>query len=296
LKADPLFSIVIPTYNRAALIGDTLRTVFAQDLRDFEVIVVDDGSTDNTQSVIETFSDERLQYFKRANAERGASRNFGARQARGRYINFFDSDDLMYPKHLSVAKESIAVWSEPEFFHLGYDFKTPDGNVVRVVNNFDKSISNKVLYDNVLSCNGVFVRREIALEQPFDEDRRLASAEDWELWIRLLSRYAFHFSNEVTTSVVSHDQRSIHVIKAGKVITRDLLLIEKLKRDPLVMRRYGSGFNRFRANRYSYFMLSLAEAGSSREVVQWGARALKAYPPIVFTARYLASMKKILIG
>jgi glycosyltransferase involved in cell wall biosynthesis len=296
LKPDPFFSIVIPTYNRAALISETLRTVFAQDFRDFEVIVVDDGSTDNTQAVVEAFADDRLQYFKRANAERGASRNFGAQQARGRYVNFFDSDDLMYPKHLSIAKKKIALWGDPEFFHLGYDFKHPDGSVVRRVDNLDKSLPRQVLYNNVLSCNGVFVRRDIVLEHPFEEDRRMASAEDWELWIRLVSRYPLYYSNDITTSVVSHDQRSIHVIKAEKVIARDLVLIEKLKRDPQVMKKFGKGFNRFRANRYSYFMLSLAEAGSSREVVQWAYRALRAYPGIVFTARYLASLRKILIG
>src|SRR5689334_16638725 len=153
----------------------------------------------------------------------------------------------MYPTHLTVAKKNIGAWNNPEFFHLGYDFKSPDGKVTRLVNDFDETLPRRVLYVNVLSCNGVFVRRDIAIGHPFEEDRRLASAEDWELWIRLLSRYPLFFSNEITTSVVSHDQRSIRVIPADKVIARDELLIGRLRNDPAVMKRFGSGFRRFQA-------------------------------------------------
>jgi glycosyltransferase involved in cell wall biosynthesis len=291
----PYFSVVIPTYNRASLISKTLATVFEQTFQEFEVIVVDDGSTDNTEEVVRGFKDNRLRYFKRPNAERGASRNFGASQATGRYINFFDSDDLMYPHHLATAAEKAKEWNEPEFFHLGYDFKTPEGVVFKVVDNLDESLPAKVLVDNVLSCNGVVVRRDVWTHYQFEEKRVLASAEDWELWIRLISRFHLYFSNAVTTSVVAHDLRSIRVINPDKVVERDLFLIKALKSDPEVMRVYGDGFKRFVADRYTYIMLCLAEAGRRQDVIRWAFRTLAVSPAAVLSARYLASIKKTIL-
>jgi glycosyltransferase involved in cell wall biosynthesis len=277
------------------MISRTLESVFAQDFKDFEVIVVDDGSRDNTEEVIAGFSDNRLRYFKRDNAERGASRNFGALNARGLYINFFDSDDVMYSHHLSTARQRIDAWGSPEWFHLGYDIKSPDGTILKTVDKFDDSIMKKVLHDNVLSCNGVFLRREIVVHYRFEEDRRLASAEDWELWIRLFSHFPFRYSNEITTSVIAHDQRSIRVINPDKIIARDLFLINKLQDDPAIMKHFGRGFRSFKAKRYSYIMLSLAEAGRRWELLRWSMRALVADPLVLFSGRYLASIRKILI-
>src|SRR5260221_1616030 len=202
MDLSPSFSIVLPTYNRAHLIDNTLSSILNQRFHNFEVLIVDDGSKDNTEEVVSRFSDARIRYYKKQNGERGAARNYGASKARGHYINFFDSDDLMYPNHLSVAQEFINSKGDPEFFHLGYDYKLEDGSLIKLANSFQKSTADLVLFDNKLSCNGVFIRKDIAADYPFEETRVLASSEDWELWIRLLSRFPFHFSNEVTSSVI----------------------------------------------------------------------------------------------
>jgi glycosyltransferase involved in cell wall biosynthesis len=287
----PLFSIVIPTYNRAHFIHKTITSVLLQDFEDFEILVVDDGSKDNTEDIVKSFTDARVQYYKKINGERGAARNYGTARATGLYINFFDSDDLMYPNHLSVANKLIQATDRPEFFHLAYDRKLEDGSVIDRVNNFDDSVRRKIFFDNRLSCNGVLLRNEIACQFPFEEDRTMASSEDWELWIRLASRFILHYSNEITSSVVNHDQRSLFSIPADKVVARDLLLIENLKRDSSAMRNYGSSFNRFMADRYTFFMLCFTEQRRTRNVFKWGTRALLVYPLIFLTKRFLASVK-----
>src|SRR5690554_6195096 len=99
----PFFSIVIPTYNRAEIIGETIQSVINQSFSDFELLIVDDGGTDETDKVVATFPDKRITYFKKENAERGAARNFGANKSKGKYLNFLDSDDLLYPNHLETA-------------------------------------------------------------------------------------------------------------------------------------------------------------------------------------------------
>jgi len=287
----PTFSIVIPTYNRAHLINKTIESMLRQEFQDFEILVVDDGSKDNTGEVIKTFTDSRIQYFRKENAERGAARNYGATRAKGTYINFFDSDDLMYANHLSEANKLIASKDSPEFFHLGYDYKSVDGTVTARVDNFDDSVKTRVLFDNILSCNGVFVRRDIAIQFPFEEDRVLASSEDWELWIRLVSRYKLHYANAITSSVVNHDQRSLRTIEVQKIVARDLFLIDRLKGDAAVMSNYGGTFDRFAAERYTFFMLCFAEQKKKSDVMKWGKRAFKTYPMIMLTKRFLSAVK-----
>ena len=288
---NPFFSIVIPAFNRAYLIGKTLESVLRQEYTFFEVLIIDDGSSDKTDEVVNEFKDPRIQYYRKENGERGAARNFGVAKAKGNYINFFDSDDLMYSNHLSTASEFISQNQDPEFFHLGYDCKLPDGNLICEVNNFSHKTAATILFDNKLSCNGVFLRKDIAEEFPFHEDRELASSEDWELWIRLICRFPLRFSNTITSSVISHDQRSLRAIEAAKVEARDLLLIEKLHADTEVLKRYGRSFNRFMAERYTFFMLCFSENKNRSRVFSWALKAYKTYPLIIFTKRFLASLK-----
>ncbi|MDD1679226.1 MAG: glycosyltransferase, partial [Methanomicrobiales archaeon] len=97
----PSVSVVIATYNRAALLGETIESVLKQRFRDFEIIVVDDGSTDGTQEVLKTYGD-KIRCFHQENRGPSAARNLGIRQARGRWIAIQDSDDLCAPDHLEV--------------------------------------------------------------------------------------------------------------------------------------------------------------------------------------------------
>jgi glycosyltransferase involved in cell wall biosynthesis len=98
----PTFSVVIPLYNRAGIVGKTIRSVLDQDYQDFEIIVVDDGSKDDPAPVIAEFGDPRIRYIRQANAGGGAARNRGIEEARGRYVAFLDSDDQFLPGKLSI--------------------------------------------------------------------------------------------------------------------------------------------------------------------------------------------------
>jgi len=97
---DPLISVVIPTYNRAAYLGRALQSVFAQTFKDFEVIVVDDGSTDNTADIVNAWKD-KIHYFYQKNQGRAVARNKGIELAKGKYIAWLDSDDEWYPDRLA---------------------------------------------------------------------------------------------------------------------------------------------------------------------------------------------------
>ncbi len=119
----PFFSIVIPTYNRASLIGATLQSVLEQEFSEWELLVVDDGSTDNTATVVAQFTDSRIHYLPKANAERGAARNYGVARAVGEYVLFLDSDDRLHSNHLSTLRTAIeAQATPPNFIATKYEF------------------------------------------------------------------------------------------------------------------------------------------------------------------------------
>jgi GT2 family glycosyltransferase len=109
-----LFSVVIPTFNRVALLRDTLESVFAQRLTDFEIIVVDDGSTDGTMNYLESMG-QRVNVFRQPNQGPGSARNLGARHAQGKYLAFLDSDDLWFPWTLEVYRDVIDKHGQPSF-------------------------------------------------------------------------------------------------------------------------------------------------------------------------------------
>ena len=97
----PFFSIVIPVYNRFELVQDTIKSIFNQTFRNFEIIIVDDGSTDGSGSKLDDLysGDDRIKIIHQENKERGASRNTGFLSSKGKYVVFLDSDDMLLPNH-----------------------------------------------------------------------------------------------------------------------------------------------------------------------------------------------------
>jgi glycosyltransferase involved in cell wall biosynthesis len=103
----PTFSVIVPVYNRAHLLERALSSVLDQSFQDFEIVVVDDGSHDDPQSVVEAIGDSRIRFVRQENQGGGAARNTGIAIARGRYIAFLDSDDRFLPHHLVTIKAML---------------------------------------------------------------------------------------------------------------------------------------------------------------------------------------------
>ncbi len=108
IERAPFFSVVIPVYNRAGTLRVALRSVLAQSEQDFEIVVVDDGSTDDPKATVEAFGDPRIRYIRRENGGGGAARNTGIAQAAGDFIAFLDSDDVFLPHHLRAMRQLLA--------------------------------------------------------------------------------------------------------------------------------------------------------------------------------------------
>lgn len=291
----PYFSIVVPCYNRADIIRETIHAILQQQYQDFELLLVDDGSRDNTAEMVATIDDPRVKYFYKQNGERGAARNYGAQQARGRYINFFDSDDEMYPNHLQVVKNYLAEHGEVEVVHTGYERLDEQNRVLGEVYLFPESTNITLLHDNTLACNTVFLRRDIALANPFVEDRRLSSAEDWELWLRIASKYTFHSIRQKTFCLREHSGRSLNTIDPEAVRKRDELFANLVRENPAFAARYPGQLSRFVANRYTFITLTMALSKKNRlQTLKYLYKAVAEDPTVLWRRRFLASVKHLL--
>ena len=116
----PLFSVVIPAYNAEKFILLTLQSILRQTVQDFEIVVINDGSTDNTLEVLRSVSDSRLRVITRENGGECAARNHGFREARGNYVSFIDSDDVWLENHLEQAQNFMEAHPECAWFSSTY--------------------------------------------------------------------------------------------------------------------------------------------------------------------------------
>ena len=185
----PIVSIVIPTYNREHLLSRALDSVLAQTLGDFEVLVVDDGSTDETAVLMAEYEarDERIRYFiQPQNAGVSAARNRGLREARGEFIAFLDSDDEWMPEKLERQTELLQVL--PERFGLVYTgVESVFSNGSRVdLPKYRGHIYHEMLRKNVVHGGGsnVMLRRS-AVERAGFFDEGIPAIEDYDYWIRV---------------------------------------------------------------------------------------------------------------
>ena len=291
--SNPFFSVIVPTYNRAGFIHKTIQSVLAQQFDSFEVIVVDDGSTDNTQEIVQAITDTRVYYFKKENAERAAARNFGIANSRGVYITFLDSDDLLLTNHLATANNFIQA-NKPEVFHLGYKLVEAGSGKERLPEKV-RNINEQILRGNLLSCNGVFIRKETAQKNLFNETRSLSALEDWELWIRLAARFPFRHSAEVTSLVINHESRSVMSSDIEKIRTKVQIFEELVKSDPVNRKVFGSRLNQTYASIATYAALHLAIAGAPRkEIFNYWWRGLRLNPAELFKKRFLVIMKLVI--
>jgi len=127
----PLFSVIIPVFNGAATVARAIRSVLQQDFPDFELIVIDDGSSDDTAAVVQGFDDDRLHYQFQPNAGVSRARNHGAELARGQWLAFLDCDDWYYPDRLSRHVALMQAEPPPDFMVGGFESRNESGELTR---------------------------------------------------------------------------------------------------------------------------------------------------------------------
>jgi glycosyltransferase involved in cell wall biosynthesis len=190
----PTVTVIVPAFNAERYLGEALASIRDQTLKDLEVIVVDDGSTDDTINVAERFANALpLSIVCQSNRGPSAARNTGIRQATGRFCAFLDADDIMDRELLQAQVKRFQ--SDPELGLVFTDITTFDeGGIINPSHwNFarkrgDRPVIDRLLLDNFVTTSTVMARRDCILQAGlFPENRRIA--EDYELWLRMAVRW-----------------------------------------------------------------------------------------------------------
>jgi glycosyltransferase involved in cell wall biosynthesis len=189
--APPKVTVVIPAYNREKYIREAIDSILAQTFTDFELVVIDDGSTDHTREVVQTYHDPRIQLVcNEANLGIPKTRNRGIRLARGEYLAFLDSDDRAYPQRL--AKQVAFLDSHPDHAAVGawVDWMDEEGRSLRRVRRkpvLSDDIAAQRLFRQGIENSASMARTAVLREYGYQEEYDLS--EDFDLWSRIAAKY-----------------------------------------------------------------------------------------------------------
>lgn len=190
----PKFSVVIPCYNSEKTISEAVDSVLKQSETDFELIIVDDGSTDGTSRIVSSMEDDRIKLVRQQNCGASAARNAGISASRGDFVAFLDHDDMWFPSFLEKAAEVLQKEPQTDMIVADQFWQTRpgefDGTFYECAN-FDASKKSMAFEDlikrNVISTSACIVRKETLLQCGcFDETLKVA--EDYLLWLTIAAR------------------------------------------------------------------------------------------------------------
>ncbi|NJO30494.1 MAG: glycosyltransferase [Richelia sp. SL_2_1] len=189
----PVISVIIPAYNAAKTIQETVMSVLNQTFSNLELIVINDGSQDSTLEVLSSIKDSRLQVFFYENAGISMARNRGIERASGEFISFLDADDIWTPDKLEAQLTALEKNPQAGVAYSWVDYIDEYGNFFHPGNHItiNGSAYEKMLVQNILeNGSNPLIRRE-ALTEVGGFDSSLTLAEDWDMWLRLSERYDF---------------------------------------------------------------------------------------------------------
>lgn len=196
MNKKPLVSIIVPTFNRAHIIKQAIESVQRQTYNNWELIIVDDGSTDDTDHVVSSFHDDRIVYCKKANQGPSAARNKGVGIAKGTWVAYLDSDDILYPDYLEVMMESLEAYPKVVFAICRADRVLAlydDNKIIREIDNsadLPHDVTTKDIFMKTFhfSCDG-FIHKKALFNDTVHWDENLWHMEEWDLAMLIGERY-----------------------------------------------------------------------------------------------------------
>jgi len=265
-------SVVIPTYNRAGFIVETIRSVLAQTFDDFEVIVVDDGSTDNTREVVESFKNHRILYIYQTNAGVSAARNTGIKASSGTYIAFVDSDDVLLENALELSV-TVLEKSQQVAFSYGKAYLMDDKQHIfgsrqqrekgSYIREGREEIKKAIIKGNHIPTSTIVVRRKHLEEVGHFNTFFKNGSEDFDLWVRLATSHAVAYIAKPLIIYRVHASSISRTHKLAEIEKNNGIIFERIFNDP----QLSAHFSIERPNTYLHMYLRLAKyACGNREM------------------------------
>jgi len=206
VKIGPLVSVVIVTYNRSIFLVRAAQSVLCQTYKNLELIIIDDASSDDTESAVKSLNNDRVQYFRNEiTLKAQGSRNRGIKESKGDYIAFLDDDDEWIYNKL---EKQMPLFKQSEltgFVYCGSNYVINEtGQVLkRIIPTYKGDVRDEILKTNILSsCTPVIKKSLFEKASIFDEN--LLSSQDWDMWIRLADYTKFDFVSEPLANYYLH--------------------------------------------------------------------------------------------
>ncbi len=225
-KSTPLISVIIPTFNNEKTISETIETVLSQTFSDFELIIINDGSSDSTLDVVNSINDPRIEVYSYPNSGVSASRNRGIARARGEFIAFLDADDLWTKDKLKVQLKALQNNPQAGVAYSWVDSIDENNNYLRMSSccTAKGDVYEILLRGNFLVSGSNPMIRSQAIKEVGGFDSSLTHAEDWDLYLKLAARYHFVVipvpqvlyrisTNSASTNVYKTEAGALQVIK-----------------------------------------------------------------------------------
>jgi glycosyltransferase involved in cell wall biosynthesis len=197
-----LITVVIPCYNAEETILVCLQSVIAQSFQNFEVLIIDDGSTDGTAKLVSAFIQsqhlgDKISLLSQSNAGPSAARNKGVKLAKGTWVAFLDADDVWSPDKLALQLKTVQ--ENPDLALLGVRSSSTAGQNLPELSEIS---FKQLLSSNYFKTSGVLMKRKVALEVPFDEQMRYS--EDYRVWLIVAYRYRVAILNKSLCSAITN--------------------------------------------------------------------------------------------
>ena len=197
-------SIILPTYNRAHMVGNAIESVLAQSYTEFELLIIDDGSTDHTEQVVASYNDKRISYYRmQENGGQSKARNCGIQMAKYDYLAFEDSDDLWRPEKLEVQMNVIKnVASDVGMVYHKFRYDLGEGRSMTLpgqkitLENKSGDIYRQLLWDNLVGMPTILIKKE-CVEAAGGMDESLHCLEDYDFALRIAKKYKAIFLDEI---------------------------------------------------------------------------------------------------
>ena len=195
----PLVSVVIATYNSGAYLREAIDSVLGQTISDLELLVVDDGSTDDTRSLVASIADPRLTYIWQPNGGQTVAKNHGVRRSSGDFIGFCDGDDYWYPNKLELQLPKFEQSARTGVVYSPADTIDEHGKSLggEIAEKFSGQVTHELFLRNFVPFGTALVRRR-CMEEVGGFDESLAMGIDWDLWLRISARYHFDYVPQST--------------------------------------------------------------------------------------------------
>ena len=293
----PTVSVIIPTYNRAHLISRAIKSVLNQTYQDFEVIVVDDGSTDNTEKIVKSFNDSRIRYIRHEmNRGGAAARNTGIKAARGEYIAFLDSDDEWLPEKLRRQVEYLE--SSDEKVGVVYCSQYLQDDSTNTVGEPGGDLYTGNVYKYLLRgwcppTTSLFLVKYRLLTEVGFFDPSLPSFQDYDLWLRLAQ--ICYFGAVEAPLVIKHTHPGIQIAKDPSIRYKALNIFME-KWGPIVRKEVGDEVAaklrlKFLSQIYANAMVIAISQGKRRAAISSFLQYMR-----ITRGVHLKSVAKLLIG